>query len=126
MTRSFSIAADLVTAAISLAAAPVQTGKVKPTQLAQAEQITPLPATFAATSSLNADNAPEIHRTCLQQCDVSYIRTHQICVSAVSGLKSQDAPQTNACDRAAKAGIQQCQARCEATSEPTEAEPALD
>ena len=40
MTRSFSIAAVLVTAAISLAAAPVQTGKVKPTQLAQAEQIT--------------------------------------------------------------------------------------
>lgn len=126
MKPGFTFLAVMLTALISLAAAPVQTLKTDTTKLAQADQLTPLPLSVAARTSLRAENTPEVSQTCRQQCDVSYIRTHQICVAAVSGLNTPDAPQANACDRAAKAGIRQCQAKCDATSDLDEGKPALD
>ena len=126
MFRFLTLVAILMTGLLSLAAAPVQSRKSEPAKLAQVDQLTPLPFRLGASSSFEDEDAADRFQTCSQQCDVAYIRTHQLCVAAVSGLKTPDAPQASACERAAKAGIQQCQSKCEAAPETIDAKATLD
>ena len=99
---------------VSLAAVPAQQDvKDAPRQL-QAQAGTHQTFDLLSKSQTKALTVEPL--TCEQRCDVDYVRTHQMCVAAISGLSSPDAPGVSHCDRAAKAGIQQCRMTCDANT----------
>ena len=109
MRRAFTAFAVIGTALASVAATPTQSARID----AQDAKIRPSLSLMAKATPLMETQIPSSEPlTCQQKCDVNFVRTRQICFAATAGLKTEGAPGTQDCNRAAKSGIQQCQATC--------------
>lgn len=125
MRRSLTGITLVAVGLVALAAKPVQRDALTATPslaapseaqtILSAQSELPLKASFTSPQALS----------CRQSCDADYVRTHQMCLATISGLKTPDAPDTQACDRAARVGIQHCQKQCE-TNATSMVNPKLD
>lgn len=112
MPRYLTVVIALMAASVSLAAVPAQSVSSQTAHTLQAQaDINP---NFDLFTTGRTQSQTEKSLTCQQRCDANYVRTHQICLAAISGLSSPKAPGSQDCDRAARAGIQQCQISCDA------------
>ncbi|MEL6688497.1 MAG: hypothetical protein AAFP97_12880 [Pseudomonadota bacterium] len=123
MRRSVTALAVVAAALMSVAATPTQSVRSN-AQDTKARASLSLMA--KATPLIETELTSSQPLTCQQQCDVNYVRTHQICLAAIASLKTQYAPRTQDCDRAAKSGIQQCQATCKSGAEVRETAKSIE